>query len=784
MFKNFLKIAIRNLLKNKSYALLNILGLSMGMVAVFIITRFVFEELSYDQHNQYKNRIYRVYHDGDEKQGITQAILTNAVKDQFPDIEQAVRIGKYWHDHNLIRLGNQLEKVTPFSFADPEIFNVLTIPLLQGNPETCLDDQEAIVISKAFSEKYFPGQSPIGQTLTIRYDGSFYNRKITAVLGEIPENTYLNPDVLLPMNFLEQHRQSGFMTGWGFNSITTLFLLRENTSVEEFTSTLNEFVATLAPDWFKPDYRLQPLTQVHLHSSDISCRIGKYGDINQVRLFTAIALIILVIACINFINLSLAQASRRIKEVGVRKVVGASRLTLIFQLVGESIILAGLALPVAFGLLQIILPYANHIFNRDMHLALMSNLPFFAVIILIVLTVGLVCGGFTAIVLSSLKPVSLFSERQKLSSGNSWFKRGMLAFQFVTFCGLIIASLVIRKQMLFLREKNLGYNSDQVMVILRAEGDTEEKTNVFKTELMNHAVIQKVTVSSFVPPAFGNWLWTSLYKNESVEWIIADTDYLDALDLKLVEGRNFRKNEPGAILLNETAFHQKFPGKIFVPEMEIGTENKKHVVGIVQDFHTHDLYQKIGPLFIENIALDNFIACISVKLAAGQIQEGIRQTEQIWRKIYPDDMFSFQFIDEKFDQLYQNDKNFSQLINFFTLLTVVIACMGLFGLISFAAVQRTKEIGIRKTLGATIKSITFLLCKEYIIIGFISFVIAIPILHYLMKNWLQHFAYHISLDWWIFALAGGIALGIAMLTVSWQAIRAATANPVESLRYE
>ncbi|RQW02739.1 FtsX-like permease family protein, partial [candidate division KSB1 bacterium] len=461
----------------------------------------------------------------------------------------------------------------------------------------------------------------------------------------------------------------------------------------------------------------------------------------------------------------------------------ASRSSLAFQLVGESLLLAGLALPVAFGLLHLLLPYANHIFNRDMHLAFTNNLPFFVAMILIVLVVGLVCGGFTAFVLSSLKPAALFSEKQKLSSGNSWFKRGMLAFQFVTFCGLIIASLVIRNQMLFLRDKQVGYNTDQVMVMLRAEGDTEQKYNILKSELQNRAAVQSVTVSSFVPPAFGNWLWMSLDENENMECIIADTDYLDVLDLNLMAGRNFRENEPGAILLNETAFHQEFPGQPFVPEMEIGTNNKKRVVGIVQDFHTHDLYQKIGPLFIENDP-DNFTACISVKLAAGQIQEGIQQTQQIWRGIYPDDVFSFQFIDEKFDQLYQNDQKFAQLINFFTLLAVVIACMGLFGLISFAAAQRTKEIGIRKTLGATIRNITFLLCKEYLVIGLISFGIAVPILCYFMKSWLQHFAYHAGLDWWIFVLAGLIALGIAAITVSWQAIRAARANPVEALRYE
>ena len=784
MFKNYLKIAIRNLLKNKSYALINIVGLGMGLVAVFVITRFVFEELSYDQHHQSKDRIYRVYQEGNEKQGATQAVLADAVKDKFPEIEQAVRIGKYWRDHNLIRYDNRLEKVAPFSFADPEIFKVLTIPLSQGNSETCLNDPDAVVISQTFSEKYFPGQSPVGKTLTIRFGGSFYERKITAVLGEIPQNTYLNPDVLLPLEFLGQNNTPAFMSEWGFNSITTLFLLSENSSTAQLTSKLNAYVATLAPEWFKPDYRLQPLTQVHLHSSDIRCRIGEYGNINQVRLFAAIALAILVIACINFINLSLAQASRRVKEIGVRKVVGAGRSALAFQLVGESLLLAGLALPVALGLLELLLPYANHIFNRDMHLSLMRNLPFFAAMILIVLVVGLICGGFTAFVLSSLKPVALFSEKQKLSSGNSWFKRGMLAFQFITFCGLIIASLMIRNQMLFLRDKQVGYNTDQVMVILRAEGDTEQKYNILKSELQNRTAIQSVTVSSFVPPAFGNWLWTTLDENENMEWIIADTSYLSTLNLKLLAGRNLRENDPGAILLNETAFHRKFPGQSFVPEMEIGTNNKKRVVGIVQDFHTHDLYQKIGPLFIENAGMDGFIACISVRLAAGQIQDGIQQTQQIWREIYPDDVFTFQFIDDKFDQLYQSDEKFAQLINFFTLLAVVIACMGLFGLISFAAVQRTKEIGIRKTLGATIQNITLLLCKEYLIIGLISFGIAVPILRYFMKSWLQHFAYHAGLDWWIFALAGLIALGIAAITVSWQAVRAATANPVEALKYE
>ncbi|HPG39592.1 MAG TPA: ABC transporter permease [bacterium] len=783
MIKNYFKIAVRNLQKNKSYALINIFGLGMGMVAVFIIALFVFKELNYDHHNQFKDLIYRVYQEGKEKSGATQAVLATTVKDKFPEIEQVVRIGKYWRDHSLIRYENRLEKVAPFYFADPEIFQALTIPLLQGSPETCLNDPDALVISRAFSEKYFHGQNPLGKIVTIQFGGSLYDVKVTAVLGEIPENTFLNPDILLPLKFLEKGSHADFASSWGYNSITTLFLLRENALASQFTAKLNEFVATIAPEWFKPNYRLQPLTRAHLYSADIRCRIGMYGNIVQVRLFTAIALAILIIACINFINLSLAQVSRRVKEVGVRKVVGASRAALVCQLVGESLLLVGLALPVALVLLNLLLPYANHIFNRQMQLGVMTNFPFFATMIMIALMVGLVCGGITAFILSSLNPVVLFSQKQILSSGNSWFKRGMLAFQFITFCGLIIASLVIRNQMLFLRDKQVGYNTDQVMVVLRPDGDTNQKYQVFASALQNCTAIQSVTVSSFVPPAFGNWLWTTLDENDNLEWIIADTGYLSVLDLKLVAGRNYRDNEPGAILLNETAFQQKFPGQPFVPEMEIGANNKKRVVGVVHDFHTHDLYQKIGPLFIENDT-DNFIACISVKLAAGQIQEGIQQAKQIWQEIYPEDMFSYQFIDEKFDQLYQNDEKFAQLINFFTLLAVVIACMGLFGLSSFAARQRTKEIGIRKTLGATIKNITLLLCREYIIISLVSFVVATPLLHFLMKNWLQHFAYHIYLSWWIFTLAGFIALCIATVTVSWQVIRAACANPAEALRYE
>ncbi|NLT50692.1 MAG: FtsX-like permease family protein [Ignavibacteria bacterium] len=784
MLKSYFKIAFRNLIKNRNYALINIIGLSLGMAAVFVITRFVFEELSYDQDNQFKNRIYRVYHDGKEKSGATQAILTTAIEDKFPEIEKTVRIGKYWQDYNLIRYENRIEKVEPFYFADPEIFDVLNIPLLQGNTETCLDDPDAVVITRQFGEKYFPGQNPFGKILTIRYGNSFYDRKITAILDEIPKNTYLNPDVLLPLKFLEQVEQSDLFTNWGFNSVTTLFLLKKNAEIEQLTAKLNNFVSALAPEWFKPDYRLQPLTRVHLYSSDISCRIGEYGDIAQVRLYGAIALIILIIACINFINLSLVQSSRRIKEIGVRKVVGAGRSALVYQSLLESILLSVISLAFAFLLLKLLLPFANQIFNRQMQLSLTENLSFFLVMIFIALLVGLVCGGSTALIFSSLKPVTLFSNKQIYSSGNSLFKRTMLAFQFVTFCGLIIASLVIRNQMIYLSGKQLGYNTEQVMVIMRPPGDTNKKYNVFASQLQNHSAIQSVTISSFVPPVFGNWITQSLEKDENMEWVIADTSYLSALDMKLVAGRNLRENEPGAILLNETAYKKRFSNQPFTPDMEIGTDNKKRIVGVVQDFHTHALYQKIDPLFIENAGIDDFIACISIKLSAGQIPEGIQQAKQIWQKIYPNDLFSFQFIDEKFDQIYQNDEQFAQLISFFTFLAVVIACMGLFGLISFTAVQRTKEIGIRKTLGATIQNIALLLCREYLIIGMISFVFAVPILYYLMEIWLQRFAYHINLDWWIFALSGLIAFSIAALTVSFQAIKAATANPVESLRYE
>ena len=667
-------------------------------------------------------------------------------------------------------------------------FNILTVPLLQGDKNSCLDNPNNIVISQSFAQKYYPNKNPMGKTITIQSHGSFHDMKISAVLGQIPKNSLFQPEILLPMKFMDQNLLEEWKTSWGVNIVMTLVLLRENVSIDLLTQKFANFVQANLPNWFSGEYHFQPLSKVHLYSTNINSGFGEYGNIDQVRLFAAIALVILLIACINFINLSIAQTSRRVKEMGIRKIVGASRFSLVKHLLGESLLITGLSLVVAIWLLELSIPFANHILNRQMDLSMTHNMAFFVLIPFFALVVGLACGSFMAFMLASSNPVTLFADKKMIYSGNSWLGRFMISFQFIAFCGLIIASFVIQNQMSYLRNKQVGYNTEQVMVLFLPDSESSQKHNLLKQELLKSTTIKNVSVSSFAPPSFGSRIGFPISTKEepiSMEWIIADRDFLSTLEIKLDAGRNFKADEKEAFLINQTAFNIHFPGQTFRQGLVLGRQNFP-VIGIVQDFHTQSLYNPINPLLIKITDKDwqKYISCVTVRLHTGHIPEGIEYVRQIWQDTYPENIFSYRFIDEEFYLLYLDDQKFAYMIHFFTILAVVISCMGLYGLITFTAVQRTKEIGIRKVLGASVQNITTLLCKEFILIGVISSVIAIPIVNYLINIWLQNFAYHIDLAWWMFALAVASALIIALLTVSLRAIRTAIANPVKALRYE
>jgi putative ABC transport system permease protein len=809
MLKNYLKIALRNLWKNKAFSAINIIGLAAGLAVCLSIVLYVVDELSYDKYNVNAGRIYRL--DADIYFNNTQFSATASprplaptlVKD-YPQIEQMVRLNNA--GDILVKKGNDNIQDHNAVFADSTFFKVFTASMLAGDPATALNEPHSIVIDETTARKYFNSTDVLGKTLYI--DNTVYC-KITGVYKDFPAQSHFHFHFIRPLRDSWQ----GQAADWLSNNDQSYILIKPGvkkeliqSKVDETTSNylykqLEAMLHTSAKEMEKQGahfrYHLMPLPDIHLHS-DKSSEIEANGNINYVYIFSVIAVLILLIACVNFMNLSTARSANRAKEVGIRKVAGSSKGHLITQFLTESVLLSFIALLFSLGIAALLLPLFNQLAGKQMYFGTLLSSWMLPVLVALVFVVGCVAGSYPAFYLSSFQPIQVL--KGKIASGfkSSWLRSSLVVFQFSISIVLIIGTIVIYNQLDYIRSRKTGYNREQVMV-LHNTYSLGGKIRSFREELLKFTGINKVTVTSDLPTSSGfnqnGWFRdASLDAKRAVILTNFNVDeyYIPTLGMQMAGGRNFSKDFPTdstGIILNESAVRLlgiKDPlNAVLYRPVDYSNNSYKagafHVVGIVKDFNFSSMHEKVGPLVMQ---LGDYRGKMALAVSPTNITSLIGQVEQQWKKMAPGLPFSYTFMDADFNNIYKAEQRTGKLFITFSIFAILIACLGLFGLVTYAAEQRTKEIGIRKVLGAKVGGIVAMLSRDFAKLVLIALLISFPVAWWAMTKWLESFAYRVDISWWIFVLAGVIAMGIALVTVSVQTIRAALANPVKSLKTE
>lgn len=793
MFKNYFKIAFRNLWRHRGFSLLNITGLAIGMAAGFLILLYAGFELSYDTMHSKGDRIYRVVADiKTPSETITADKPAWAVAPQmakeFPEIESEVRIMNW---PMLVRKDNLKFNEQSVAGVDSGFFKIFDFKLLQGDPAKVLSAPFSVVLSQTLSRKYFGDENPIGKTLKITEDGNTAN--VTGIMEDIPENSQIQADMLVSLTTITENLNKEVDDQWGSYNPSAYILLKKGASSEKLLSKLPDFLERNSGQEMKKSQMfvtlgLEPFMDVYLRSD----RGGAVqGSISNVYIFSIIGLFILLIASINFINLSTARSVERAKEVGIRKVVGAGKKQLGLQFIGESVIVCLIAFVLACGLASLALPYFNTIAGKTVSTGIFSQPQNIGYLFLISLGIGVLAGIYPAIVLSSFSPKSVLKGRFSSGSKGNFLRKGLVITQFSISIALIIGTIVIYNQMQFLHDQNLGFNKDQTLIL---ESNPDESQKAFAETLAKLPGVKSTALGSSVAGGQNAAAYSEI-ENKNGDLQIANLDlyfvnenYIPQFGIEIVAGRDFSRDfatdSTQAMVINESAVKLLGYSK---PEDAIGARFKQwgregKIIGVVKDFHFKSLQQNIRPL---TMRLDpGETNLIAVKIASGDVSKTLADIKKTWQTFVPDEPIEYYFLDEFFDRQYRSEERFGKLFLNFAALAIFISCLGLLGLAAYSTVQRRREIGIRKIIGASVPGIVNLLSKEFIILVGIAFLIASPLAWYGMHKWLQDFAYRIDIEWWVFALAGISALGIALITVSFQAIKAAMANPVKSLRTE
>ncbi len=793
MFRNYLKIAFRNLIRNKATSLINIAGLAIGITCCMLILLWVRDELSYDRFHENANKIYRVTQHDYNSNGdyfpvaVTPWPLAAALKNDYPEVIESARLrilkGK------LINYKDKKIFEDDFVAIDPSFLKIFSFPLVIGDISTALTEPNTVLITEETAEKYFGNDDPMGKSITINNRVDF---KVTGILKNVPHNSHIRFDFLVP--FESTLRAEGWTEAWHTNNYYTFVQLKNSSSHQSLSGKIYDYIQKIYPDW-ETKFILQPLTDIHLRSD---YAIDLYGQTQSkafyVYAFSIVALFILFIACINFMYLSTVRSVKRAKEVGLRKVVGARRANIVAQFYGESIFLTIISLFAAVILVELLIPLFNNMSGKQLTLNLFNDplVPFG--LLGMGLITGLISGSYPALVLSSFRPIDSVKDANLLffsKSRRSNFRRILIVTQFVLSIMLIIGTLVVSKQVDFMMNSKLGYEKEHIVYLIK-RGNLSSQYDAFKTELLKNQNIIGVTGSSDIPTysvhSTGAFTWEG--RNPEVNFPIhqfsIDHDYIKTFEMQIVEGRDFSREFPvdasiESFIVNESAV------KAMGLENPIGKnfslyDHTGKIVGVVADFHYKSFQTKVEPLCMR---IDpRWIHYLFIKVKSENIRESINSIESIYNNFNPDYPFELAFLDEAVEGLYNSEKRTMQIFSQLTLIAIMISCLGLFGLAAFITQQRTKEIGIRKVLGGSISNVIGLISREFILLVSVANIIAWPVAYYLMDNWLQNFAYKTEIGWWIFLFAGGSALIIALLTVSSQAIKAAIANPVEALKYE
>ncbi|MDB5000413.1 MAG: transporter permease [Mucilaginibacter sp.] len=794
MLKNHFKIALRNLWRHRVFSFINITGLSVGITACFFIFMYVAFELSYDKFHTKADRIYRLVTDIKTPSetihtDVTSWAFAPNIKTDFPEVEAFVRVN---NSPFLVRKDNIKFQEDRSLFADSTFFKVFDFKLIKGNPKTALVAQASVVFTETAAKKYFGNSNPVGKTVLVT--GDAIPATVTGVMQDMPGNSQIKADMLISMSSLTEKFNTGLDKAWGNYGATTFLLLKPGTDAKALEKKFPAFmekrngVEAKQRQMFATLF-LEPLKDVYLHSK----RGGQEtGSISNVYIFSIVAVFILLIACINFINLTTARSVERAKEVGIRKVVGAAKGELARQFIGESVVLCIIAFLITVILSVLLLPLFNQLSGKIISPGIFSNAWYVIILFVTSIGIGLLAGIYPAMVLTSFKPVMVLKGRFSTGTKGSMLRKSLVVAQFSISIALIIGTIIVYNQMDFMRNRDLGFSKDQI-IVMDTNGDPGKEA--FKQTITTLPGVKSVTLSSSVPGG-GNAGAYSEIENKKGDLQIAnldlyfvDFDYINQFKIKMVAGRPFSKDfmttdTSQAMLLNEEAV------KLFgysSPQQAIGRRFKQwgregKIVGVMKDFHFKSLQEKIKPLSMR-VELKN-INLVSVKVSADHLPGTLAAIESKWKQLLPNRPFSYFFLDEFFDRQYRSEQRFGKLFFNFSILAIAISCLGLLGLASYSTFQRTREIGIRKVLGASTSGIVNMLSADFMKLVLISFFIAAPVAWYFMYKWLQDFAYRIDIQWWVFVAAGILAMVVAIATISFQAVKAALSNPVKSLRSE
>jgi putative ABC transport system permease protein len=794
MLKNLIVISIRNFLKDKGYSILNVLGLSIGITFSLLLVLYVIDELSFDKYHKKADRIYRINAfvqepTKDMKWAATQFPLGPALKRDYPEVEHAVRFVA--SNGDVFGSGERKFSETKVFYTDSNFFDVFTHPFLEGNPKTALVKPNSIVLTRQLAEKYFGKKSALDQSLQAN-SGTVY--KVTGVTEDVPKNSHIIYNALISSNSLPGGSDYG--GGWGNFGFYTYVLLSPGADPQNFEKKLapmyKKYMAPIFEQYnIKIRYGIQSITDIHLHS-EMEQEPEELGSMSYIYILSSVAAFLLIIACINYMNLTTARSARRAKEIGIRKVAGSNRTQLVMQFIVESLVITLISMVISLGLVYLLLPSFNTLAGKFLSYGSVFQPTGLMVLLGVLLFVGLLGGSYPAIYLSKFNPLSVLKGTLSKASANISLRRVLVTIQFSISMVMIICTWVVYSQLRYMRQKSLGFEKDQVVSLrVNGGGPVRDKVTAFKTELRNYPGIISVSSANAVPGSenvsFNLFQVESAtgYRDKGVDCYSIDENYLATLGIKLVKGRNFTSADTvKSIMVNENMVKTfgwdeplgkkvKFPGDTSGSYVE--------VIGVVQDFHQKSLYNPIAPLIMFYAPVTRGV---QVKIAAKDIPKTIHLLEETWKKFFPTLLFTYTFLDEDFDSQYAADQKRGKIFTIFSILTVFITCLGLIGLIAFTTQQRQKEISIRKVMGADIRQIVPLLARNFIFLVACSCLLAFPVAYYFMHKWLEVFPYKAGLQVSTFILSALVVLLITVITISYHTVRVALANPVKSLRTE
>lgn len=796
MLTNYFKNAFRIMWKDRGFSLINIAGLTSGIAACLLIALYVLDEVSFDRFHANQDRIFRLtptlhFPDGDRPRAVTSPPMGPALLDNFPEVEKIARISG---SSRFLSVGDKKLYDTRIWYADSSFFEMFTFPIVEGDAKTALTQPWSVVLTERTAKKYFGDESALGKQMAL---SDTITLTVTGVVTDVPANSHIQFDAMMSRATMTEMFNHEPEDNWFENNYYTYLLLRDGADRAELESKFPAFLEKRLADekkesglWY--DFYLQPITDIHLHSN-LAAEMAPNGNIRYVYLFSVIGGLVLLIACANYINLSTARSAKRAKELGVRKIIGAKRFQLIAQLFGESFIMTTLSSVLAINFVLMILPAFNELTTKQLTFEYLLRSDVLLIFAALFIIINLIAGSYPAWVLSSFSPVNTLKTKSFFGKEKFLLRKGLVVFQFTISIVLISGTIIVTRQMSFLQNQNLGLQKEQ-LIQLNLSSAAARKYELIKSEVMKLPAVQTATVTSF---SFRDNISTIALLPEGTPenemtaecTLVGDHDLLNTFGIQLIAGRNFapdsKVDEEQAFIVNEAAvkrFGWGTPQQALGKKIDWGLGKKGQVVGVVKDFNFSSLHQNIRPLIIH--ILPDWYGFITMKVNAADMQQTVADLEKAWDAMNVDGPFQYSFVDEDFARLYRAEQQIQTIVLLMSSLAIVIACLGLLGLIAFTAQQRTKEIGVRKVLGATVFSVVKLLSLDFLKLIVVSIVIAVPLAWLISTKWLEGFAYRTEASWWIFGLSALVAVVIAIGTICLQAIKAALTNPVNSLRSE